>query len=206
MLYVFLSNMKNSIPKQLNSELEQQQEVAWSELCAHFLSAQEQKPSERLIFFGELFEQLQPWLEESIDDVRSGNYLLLPTESLVSYLFILLLSRDQLPPANCVFNLWIESLTLSRSNNIIKYGAELQGCPGEAPLEIQQRFNKLTKRQRAIFYLYIIEGSQLIEVSRAIGIAPREIYCKIPSLLEAVGVDENIAPYGGRRISNGPLG
>ena len=159
-----------------------------------------------LDFFGELFEHLQPWLEESIDDVRSGNYLLLPTESLVSYLFILLLSRDQLPPANCVFNLWIESLTLSRSNNIIKYGAELQGCPGEAPLEIQQRFNKLTKRQRAIFYLYIIEGSQLIEVSRAIGIAPREIYCKIPSLLEAVGVDENIAPYGWRRIGNDPPG
>ena len=194
--------MENSIPEQLNSELEQQLEVEWSELCAHFLSAQEQKPSERLNFFGELFEQLQPWLEESIDDVRNDNYLLLSTEALVSYLFILLLSRDQLPPANCVFNLWIESLTLSRANEIIKYGAQLQGCPGEAPLKIQQRFNKLTKRQRAIFYLYIIERGQLQEVSRAIGMTPREIHGKIPSLLEAVGVDENIAPYGWRRIND----
>ncbi|MBC8368421.1 MAG: hypothetical protein H8E25_00325 [Planctomycetes bacterium] len=194
--------MKNCIPEQLNNELEQKLEVEWSELCAHFLSAQEQKPSERLKFFGELFEQLQPWLEESIDDVSSDNYLLLSTEALVSYLFILLLNRDQLPPANCVFNLWIESLALSRANEIIKYGAQLQGCPGEAPLEIQQRFNKLTKRQRAIFYLYIIERGQLKEVSRAIGITPREIHGKIPSLLEAVGVDENIAPYGWRRIND----
>ena len=153
-------------------------------------------------FFGELFEQLQPWLEESIDDVSSDNYLLLSTEALVSYLFVLLLNRDQLPPANCVFNLCIESLALSRANEIIKYGAQLQGCPGEAPLEIQQRFNKLTKRQRAIFYLYIIERGQLKEVSRAIGITPREIHGKIPSLLEAVGVDENIAPYGWRRIND----
>ena len=194
--------MKNCIPEQLNNELEQKLEVEWSELCAHFLSAQEQKPSERLKFFGELFEQLQPWLEESIDDVSNDNYLLLSTEALVSYLFILLLNRDQLPPANCVFNLWIESLTLSRANEIIKYGAQLQGCPGEAPLEIQQRFNKLTKRQRAIFYLYIIERGQLKEVSRAIGITPREIHCKISSLLEAVGVDENITPYGWRRIND----
>ena len=194
--------MKNCIPEQLNTELEQKLEVEWSELCAHFLSAQEQKPSERLKFFGELFELLQPWLEESIDDVSNDNYLLLSTEALVSYLFILLLNRDQLPPANCVFNLWIESLTLSRANEIIKYGAQLQGCPGEATLKIQQRFNKLTKRQRAIFYLYIIERGQLKEVSRAIGITPREIHGKIPSLLEAVGVDENIAPYGWRKIND----
>lgn len=194
--------MHNNIPEKVITELDRQLATEWSELCAHFLSAQQQKPTERLKYFGELFERLQPWLEHSIGNVSTDNYLLISVESIVSYLFILLLNRHQLPPANCVFHLWVESLALSRANKIIEYGAKFQGCPGEAPLEIQQRFNGLTKRQREIFYLYIVESGQLKEVSRAVGVSPYEIHCQIPKLWDAVGANDSIAPYGWRRAND----
>ncbi len=191
--------MKKNTPNNFKHCPGREVAAEWSEVCTRFFTAQQQKPSERLKFFGELFEDLQPWLTESIDRVSNDNYFLVSTEAIVSYLFILLLKREQLPPVNGVFDLWVESLSLSKANKILEIGAKLQGCPGEAPLDIQQKFNKLTKRQRAIFYLYIIERGQLAEVSQAVGIPAEKIKYKMPKLWDAVGVNESFVPYGWRK-------
>ncbi|MFT7517385.1 MAG: hypothetical protein ACI84O_001177 [Myxococcota bacterium] len=192
--------MKTPSPECFDNELDREIASEWEALCKRFNVAQRQKPSERLKFFGELFEELQPWLEQSTNSVGADNYLLISTESIISYLFILLIKRTELPPANCVFNLWIESLILSRANEISELGARFQGCPGEAPVEVQRKFNKLTKRQRTVFYLYIIESGRLQEVSRAVGISPREIRCKIPQLWDIVCAEETAAPLGWRKV------
>jgi hypothetical protein len=171
----------------------------WTELCNYFSLAQGQKPSERLKLFGELFERIQPWLEGSIKEVSRTNYYLVSTETIVTLLFVLLLKRNQLPPSNPVFKLWVESLALSKANKLIEEGACLQGSPGEASIALQQKFNRLNKRHRAMFYLYIVEKGSLPEVSRAIGLTNDDVRCQLPMLADKLSVPEDVTPYNWRK-------
>ena len=145
-------------------------EREWQAALDAFQAFRSVAPEQRHHHLGRLFEKLAPWLERGIQAAVLHHFVLLPQELAVARLFAKTVRRDGLPDSYAIFLIWVES-------NILRDVADPQdelgatnGASGEPSGELQKRFNRFPFDDRALLYLFMVEGCNLEEVNSNIGI------------------------------------
>jgi len=127
-------------------------------------------PAERRYHhLGLLFEKLIPWLERGILGVTLRHFLLLPKEAVLAGLFARAARKPRLPRSYEPFLLWVESVILADLTDPSGQMEVVSGAQGEPSPELQRRFNRIPREERALLYLYMVEGLSLSEVGEYAG-------------------------------------
>lgn len=150
-------------------------EQAWQEVhLAHeaFVKAEVRERSARL---GELFTALSPLLEQAIHQVALRHFLLLPLEMALARLFARTIRRGQLPQSRLMYQLWVESSLLQALADPSDALGSTNGAPGEPSGELQVRFHRLRQADRALLFLYLVEGCSVQEVVQFSGIPQTKV-------------------------------
>lgn len=145
-------------------------EQAWLQVHLAFSAFEHAKLRERSPRLGDLFTALSPLLEQAIHQVALRHFLLLPFEMALARLFTRCVKRGKLPHSRLMFQLWVESTLLCALADPSDALGSTNGAPGEPCGELQTRFNRLRQADRALLYLYLVEGCSVAEVVHFSGI------------------------------------
>lgn len=142
----------------------------WQAVRARFSEFTRISPDHRFQHLGKLFEQLCPFLDSAIRGVTVRHFILLPTEMVVARMFAKTCRRESLPKSHLIFAIWVESLILRDVADPADELGATNGASGEPCAALQVRFNRLPREDRALLYLYMVEGCSVAEVSSYTGI------------------------------------
>lgn len=153
-----------------SSFLEQRLADEWQMACRHYQAFLDVPSRKRFHYLGKLFEHLCPWIEKAIRGVTMRHFILLPTEMVLARMFAKACKRESLPKSHVIFQIWIESIILRDVANPKNELGAINGASGEPSALLQKRFNRLCLQDRALLYLYMVEGCSVPEVSSYTGI------------------------------------
>jgi hypothetical protein len=165
-------------------------ETEWAQARQVFHHFQTEDPARRVLVLGRLFEVLTPWLDRGIRTTVLRHFLLLPNEMVLARFFARAARRDTLHESYQAFLMWVESgilADLADSNDMLGC---TNGAPGEPPAELQRKFNQLPHSDRALLYLYMIEGFDMKKVVRFTGIPSLTAASALDRIWLALGIDE----------------
>ncbi len=141
----------------------------WRVTCRIFHAFHGLPAERRYHHLGLLFEKLIPWLERGILGVTLRHFLLLPKEAVLAGLFARAARKPRLPRSYEPFLLWVESVILADLTDPSGQMEVVGGAQGEPSPELQRRFNRLPREERALLYLYMVEGLSPSEVGEYAG-------------------------------------
>jgi len=133
----------------------------------------------RFHHLGLLFEHLAPWIERGIRTAALRHFLLLPQEMVLARLFARAVRREELPDAPEAFLFWVESQILDALADPRDELGTVNGVAGEPGAELQRRFNALPYRDRALLYLYMVEGFSHDQVAETFALPLPEVGCAL---------------------------
>ena len=162
----------------------------WAEVQKVFTSFQEEDPVRRIQILGRLFEVLSPWIERGIRTTVLHHFLLLPTEMVLARIFAKAARRNSMPESYQGFLMWIESRILEDLADADNSLGATNGAYGEPPAVLQKRFNALPFSDRALLYLYMIEGFDVPEVVKYTGIPSKTAASALDRVWIAIGGNE----------------
>lgn len=137
----------------------------WEATCNIFRAFHGLPPHRRFHHLGLLFESVVPWLERGIRVVVLRHFLVLPQETLVARLFARAARLEELPGSHEGFLLWVEAMILKDLAEPCEARPLVSGAQGEPSVELQRSFNALPLGDRAILYLFVVEGLSLAEIA-----------------------------------------
>lgn len=154
----------------------------WEFTLSAFESYRELPPHKKYRALGKVFEKVCPWIERGIQSAVVNQFVLVPTEQVISRLFALTTQKETLPKSYLLYLYWVESSVMrSLMNPAEKYGVVPQTI-GEPSVAMCERFNQLNYLDRAMLYLYVVENCSVAEVCDNTGIAYPKLLEDIPSL------------------------
>lgn len=174
-------------------------EAEWDATRRVFRAFATAAPERRYHHLGLLFQRLSPWIERGVRNVALRYFLLLPVELALARLFARAARMEDLPPAHDAFLLWAEASVL---RDLTEPAGELgiaHGSAGEPSPELQRRFNALPFADRALLYLYLVEGRSVAEVGRRAGLAPARAARALRRIWRRLGCGEGLRLPSGWR-------
>lgn len=154
----------------------------WEFTLSAFESYRELPPHKKYRALGKVFEKVCPWIERGIQAAVVNQFVLVPTEQVISRLFALTTQKEALPRSYLLYLYWVESSVMrSLVNPAEKYGVVPQTI-GEPSVAMCERFNQLNYLDRAMLYLYVVENCSVAEVCDNTGIAYAKLLEDLPKL------------------------
>jgi hypothetical protein len=132
-------------------------------------------PAQRHGHLGRMFERLAPWIQRGVRVVAMRHFLVLPEELLLARVFARAMRRDRLHDTHPSFALWIEASVLRDLADPADQLGVVHGASGEPSPLLQRRFNSLASADRALLFLYLVEGRDRAQVARATGIPADDV-------------------------------
>lgn len=158
----------------------------WEFTLAAFESYRELPPHKKYRALGKLFEKLCPWIERGIQATVVSQFVLVPTEQVISRLFAQTTQKEALPKSYLLFLYWVESSVMrSLVNPAERYGVVAQTI-GEPSVALCEKFNQLPFFDRSLLYLYVIENCTAAEVCDNAGVAYPRLLEDLPKLWAGV--------------------
>lgn len=163
-------SVRKDPPFDLSLDRQQDLRREWETTLNVYRAFQGLEARRRFHHLGLLFERLLPWLERSIRSVVLQHFLVLPTETLVARLFARAARLEVLPESHEAFLIWVEAQILQDLADPAGRQGLVGGAQNEPSPELQRRFNALSFGDRALLFLYLVEGLSLARLAAHTGV------------------------------------
>jgi hypothetical protein len=154
----------------------------WEFTLSAFESYRELPPHKKYRALGKLFEKLCPWIERGIQAAVVSQFVLVPTEQVISRLFARTTQKESLPKSYLLYLYWVESSVMRSIVSADEKFTVVAQTVGEPSVALCERFNQLTFIDRAMLYLYVVESCSVADVCDHTGIAYPKLLEDIPKL------------------------
>jgi hypothetical protein len=158
----------------------------WEFTLTAFESYRELPPHKKYRALGKLFEKLCPWIERGIQAAVVSQFVLVPTEQMISRLFARTTQKESLPKSYLLYLYWVESSVMRSIVSADERFTVVAQTVGEPSVAFCERFNQLTFIDRAMLYLYVVESCSVAEVCDHTGIAYPKLLEDVPKLWSKV--------------------
>lgn len=177
----------------------------WNVVLRAFRTFRTVPVERRFHHLGLLFEHLAPWIERGIRVAALRHFLLLPQEMVLARLFARAVRREELPASPEAFLFWVESQILEALADPRDELGAVNGAAGEPSAALQQRFNALPYRDRALLYLYMVEGFSHDQVAETFALPLPEVGCALRRIWRQIQAEGPLAlPRGWRLPGEAP--
>lgn len=158
----------------------------WEYTRAAFDAYRELPPHRKYRALGKVFEKICPWIERGIQATVLNQFVLLPTEQVVSRMFASTVQKEALPRSYLLYMYWIESSIMRSLVVPTERYVVVKQTIGEPSVALCERFNKMHLIDRAILYLFAVEGCTPTEVCDNTGVPYAKLLEDLPKLWDAL--------------------
>lgn len=147
-------------------------ERQWAEARQAFQAFRALAPEQRPRHTGLLLQHLSAWLLEGIRQFARRYYLLVPTAAALARLFAHSTQLERFPASAEDFLLWTESHLLCHLDDLVREQMQAPDRPSEPPGAFLQSFNRLPFQERALLYLFLVEGESVQALAQRLQMSP----------------------------------
>ncbi len=162
----------------------------WEITLRAFLEYRDLPPHKKYRALGKLFERICLWIERGAQSTVLNQFVLLPTEQVLSRMFARTTQKEALPNSFLLYLYWIESSIMRGLATPNERFIVVKQTPGEPSVVLCEKFNQMNFLDRSVLYLYVVEKCTPTEVSDNTGIPFPQVIESLPALWEHVAADE----------------